>query len=50
MLRSSDLSLPSRLSNQNVLYILVSPMRSTCNTHLILLDLTTLIYGEAYKL
>jgi hypothetical protein len=51
MPRSSEWSLPFRLSNQNFVLISHLPMSVTCPTHLIPLDLITLIIsGEEYKL
>jgi len=48
--RSSKWSLTSGLSTKIVYAQLISPMRATRPTHLILLDLMTLISGEEYKL
>jgi hypothetical protein len=45
---SSDWSLPFRPSNQNFVCISNLPMRATCNVHLILIDLISLIiYGNS---
>jgi len=51
MPRSSDWSLPFRFSGLNFVCISQLSLLSTCSTHVILLDLITLlICGEAYKL
>jgi len=49
--RSSEWYLPFRFPNQNILCIIISPMRAAYPTHFSLLDFMTLIIsGEAYKL
>jgi len=49
--RSSEWSLPFTSSNQNIYAFLISPMRTTCPAHLVIINLITLItFGEAYKL
>jgi hypothetical protein len=50
MPRSSKWSHPFRFSNQILYAILISPIRATCPTHLILHDLITLIMFIPYIL
>jgi len=40
---------PSGYPAEAVYELLMSPMRATCPTYLILLDLITLIFGKQYK-
>jgi len=49
-LRSSEWSLTVRLSDQDIYVFLIFPMRVTCPTNIILLDLITQIIFEAYQL
>jgi len=41
---------PSGLPTKILLAFFISPIRAVCTAHLIILDLITLIYGEAIKL
>jgi len=47
--RFSEWSLPFRFPYRAIIHM-TSPARATCPTHLIFLDLTTVIFGEVFKL